>query len=85
MCKTIEGRYANYFDIGHNAFEFVIDCGQFFQENKDAVCHTRIITSPVYAAALLQVLAEGLENYREKYGDIPEIDQDPRKNEGRPC
>jgi len=75
VSKTIEGRYANYFDIGHNAFEFVIDCGQYFQENNDVVCHTRIITSPVYAAALLQVLADGLKSYREKYGDIPEIEE----------
>lgn len=76
MKKNIEGRYANHFDIGHNAFEFVIDCGQYFPENKEVACHTRIITSPVYAAALLQVLTDGIRRYREKYGEIPELEGD---------
>ncbi len=26
----LEGRYANYFEIGHNAFEFVLDLGQLY-------------------------------------------------------
>jgi hypothetical protein len=26
-----EGRYANYFQIGHNAFEFIIDFGQGYE------------------------------------------------------
>lgn len=76
MRSIIEGRYANYFDVGHNAFEFVIDCGQSFSEMNDVVCHTRIITSPVYAAALFKTLAEGLQRYKEKYGEIPEIEEE---------
>ncbi|MBI5556508.1 MAG: DUF3467 domain-containing protein [Deltaproteobacteria bacterium] len=86
MNKTIEGRYANHFDVGHNAFEFVIDCGQCFPENLDVVIrHTRIITNPVYAAALLQVLAEGLKSYREKYGEIPEIELGSPSNRNMLC
>ena len=85
MSKTIEGRYANYFDIGHNAFEFVIDCGQYFQENSDVLCHTRIITSPAYAAALLQVLTDGLQSYREKYGEIPDVAERVAKDECMHC
>ena len=51
----VEGRYANYFKIGYNAFEFVIDFGQLYPEgepgDKKARFHTRIITAPVYARA----------------------------------
>jgi len=30
--SKIEGRYANYFKVGHNAFEFVLDFGQYYPE-----------------------------------------------------
>ena len=52
----VEGRYANYFKVGHNAFEFVIDFGQFYPKNGEAQFHTRIITSPNLAKALLETL-----------------------------
>ncbi len=77
MTKHVEGRYSNCFDIGHNAFEFVIDCGQSYPDSEIAYCHTRIITNPVYAEALVQALSEALIKYREKYGEIPVPDQIP--------
>ncbi len=75
MTNTVEGRYANCFDIGHNAFEFVIDCGQCYSDTEISCCHTRIITNPVYAEALMEALSEALMKYREKYGEISEPDQ----------
>ena len=50
----VEGRYPNYFNVGHNASESVIDCGQFYPEGEETELHTRIITSPVYAKFLLK-------------------------------
>lgn len=51
----VEGRYSNYFKVGNNASESVIDCGQFYPEGEEAELHTRIINhSPVYAKALLK-------------------------------
>lgn len=73
MSKLIEGRYANSFDIGHNAFEFIIDCGQAYPDSADIYCHTRIITSPVYAEALMNLLSEAICDYRNKYGEIQSI------------
>jgi hypothetical protein len=67
--KPPEGRYANYFKIGYNAFELVIDCGQCYGENEEAQLHTRIITSPVYGKALLKTLTESLDEYERIYGD----------------
>lgn len=61
------GLYANYFEVGHTAFEVVIDFGQRYQGNEPAPCHTRIVTTPMYAEALLQTLQEALAEYRHAF------------------
>ena len=68
----IEGRYANYFKVGHNAVEFVLDFGQFFPDNEQPYLHSRIVTSPVYARALLQTLRSAVAQYEEHFGAITE-------------
>ena len=67
-----EGRYANYFKIGHNAFELIIDCGQCYAENEEPQLHTRIITSPAYGKALLKALSDSLDEYEKNYSRIGE-------------
>lgn len=62
-----KGVYANYFEIGHTAFEFVIDFGQRYG-SLSTPCHTRIVTSPVYAQALLETLRDALEQYASAFG-----------------
>jgi len=69
--KSSEGKYANYFEVGHNAFEFVLNFGQFFAEGGDPDLHTKIITSPVYAKRLQHVLEEAVNKYERAFGDIP--------------
>ncbi|SPE35045.1 hypothetical protein SBA3_2220030 [Candidatus Sulfopaludibacter sp. SbA3] len=69
--KSSEGRYANYFEVGHNAFEFVVNFGQFFAEGGDPELHTKIITSPVYAKRLQQVLDDAVDRYEQAFGPIP--------------
>jgi len=66
----LEGRYANYFKVGHNYFEFVLDFGQFYPEGKEEQLHTRIITSPIYAKAVLETLRESVELYERTCGVI---------------
>ena len=68
----LEGRYANYFKVGHNAFEFVLDFGQLYPENGDAQLHTRIVTSPAYVRSLLETLRESVEQYEQTFGVIEE-------------
>ena len=63
-----EGRYANYFKIGHNAFELIIDCGQCYSDNDEPQLHTRLITSPAYGKGLLKALRDSLDEYEKKYG-----------------
>lgn len=65
-------RYANYFEIGHNTAEFVLDFGQAYSDAKERELHTRIVTSPSYAKALRHLLEESIERYEQIYGEIHE-------------
>ena len=68
--KKIEGKYANYFKVGHNAFEFVIDFGQYYPGTEEAELCTRIITSPAYAKSLIETLQESIEQYEKNHGPV---------------
>lgn len=70
--KKIEGRYANYFKVGHNAFEFILDFGQYYSESEEAELNARIVTSPHYAKSLLETLRESVESYEKVFGAIKE-------------
>jgi hypothetical protein len=63
-----EGRYANHFHIGHNAFEVVLQFGQFYEGDKQPVMHTKIVTSPAYASMLLQLLGVAMSQYESRFG-----------------
>lgn len=69
------GRYANYFTVGHNAFEFLFDFGQTYSQGRPASLHTRIITTPVYAKSLLGLLQESIDQYEQLFGTIPKGDK----------
>ncbi len=67
----IEGRYANYFKVGHNSLEFILDFGQVYSDApSEMVHHTRIITSPSYAGLLLEVLRDSIDKYEQTFGAI---------------
>jgi hypothetical protein len=68
--RELEGRYANYFKVGYNAFEFVIDFGQHYTEGKGAQLHTRIVTGPGYAKELLHFLQDCIDRYESDFGFI---------------
>jgi hypothetical protein len=70
------GRYANYFEIGHNAFEFLLDFGQQYAdrsapETRRVELHTRIIAGPVYAKVLLALLEASVTEHEQRFGVIP--------------
>ena len=60
--------YANYFEVGHNAFEFFFDFGQGAERVK---VYTRIATNPIAARQLYELLKEALERYVHDFGPIP--------------
>ena len=67
----LEGRYANFFQVGYNTFEFLLDFGQVAPESEQPQVHTRIITSPVYAKAFSEILQESITQYEQTFGVIP--------------
>jgi len=74
--ERLEARYANYFEVGHNAFEFVFDFGQLYAESSTPIMHTRVVTSPAYAQALSQTILESLGRYEQTFGSIPSANND---------
>ena len=69
--RAPKGLYANYFEVAHTAFEFVIEFGDSYTSSPRP-CHTRIVTSPVYAAALLDLLGRSVRRYEARFGPAKE-------------
>ena len=65
-----EAKYANYFEVGYNAFEVLIDFGQLYVDGSHKQVHTRVVTSPPYAKELLRLLVETIKQYEEGFGFI---------------
>jgi Protein of unknown function (DUF3467) len=65
---AIEGKYANFFQVGYNACEFLLDFGQMYENGTSERFHTRIVTSPSYAKELLKVLSESIAQYEATFG-----------------
>jgi hypothetical protein len=65
-----EARYANYFHVGLNAFEVILEFGQHYEGANQPRMHSRIIAAPVYAKALLGLLATAIGEYESSYGTI---------------
>jgi len=73
--EPLEGRYANYVRVGHNAFEFLLDFGQFYSEGREPegrepLMHTRIVTSPTYAKVFLDTIRDSIAQYEATFGPI---------------
>jgi hypothetical protein len=56
--------------VGHNSLEFVIDFGQFYPGGDRQQMHTRIVTNPAYAKALLDTLQRAIDEYERSFGTI---------------
>ena len=69
--------YVNYFEVGHNPFEFLIDLGQYHPgstENDGRIAiYTRIATAPPFAKMLSDLLARAVEEHESQHGQIPVI------------
>jgi len=68
--------YTNYFRVGYNLPEFVVDFGQLYADTPEPRLHTRIVTGPLYAKLLSDLLVASIEQYEQAYGKIREEHQD---------
>lgn len=60
-----EVHYANVFQIGQNAFEFLLELGQH-----EGDIHTRIYLSPRSASILSDLLRETLQSHEQAFGKL---------------
>jgi Protein of unknown function (DUF3467) len=67
---AVEERYANYFKIGHNLFNFILEFAHLYSDPPVEKVHTRIVTSPGYAKELLAVLTQAIADYERAFGSI---------------
>lgn len=65
-----EARYANYFHVGHNAYEVVLEFGQHYEGEVEPQMHTRIVTAPGNAKVLLDLLKTTISEYEKTFGRI---------------
>lgn len=66
-----QGKYANYFDVGVNANELVIDFGQFYGRGTQPTVHTRIVTTAAYGRELLGMLARSMRELESHAVSLP--------------
>lgn len=65
-----DGHYSNYLQVGHNAYEFLLEFGRVLGENEEAELYVCIVTSPGHAKAMLRTLKEAIDAYEQAFGPI---------------
>jgi hypothetical protein len=74
VVRTTDGppiaTYANFCEVGHNAYEFLIDFGQFQPAAGEVRVHSRIVSGPVQAKLFARVLNDALARYEREHGAI---------------
>ena len=69
----IEGAYTNYFQVGQNQVEFVLEFGVHYPDQQPQTeIHTCLITNPFYAKCFLDLLRSSIRQYERKNGRIAE-------------
>jgi hypothetical protein len=68
--NTLQTWYANNFEVGNNAFEFVIVFGEVYDGDGAKVWHGRVVSAPVPAKLLCDLLHRALEEYEREFGPI---------------
>lgn len=58
--------------IGHNAFEFFLDFGQYQDGDYDPTIHCRIVTAPAIAKSFCQSLNQSIQQYENAFGPAGE-------------
>ena len=71
--KAPLARYVNYFEISHNAFEFLIDFAQYQPDSATVQVHSRMVTSPTHAKLLCAVLGNALRQFEQEHGEIADL------------
>ncbi|HEU4433517.1 MAG TPA: DUF3467 domain-containing protein [Pyrinomonadaceae bacterium] len=71
----LAGNYSNHLQVGFNAFEFLLEFGQFREKDSDVVNVVAIVSSPAFAKAFARTLNDSIANYEQRFGQIPDLDR----------
>ncbi len=66
--------YANSFDVGFDAFEFIVECRHADPGDQDSDPHTRLVMSPAIAKQLARILSRAVADYERDFGVLPSAD-----------
>ncbi|MCD6326267.1 DUF3467 domain-containing protein [bacterium] len=79
--KAAKGKYANFMNIWHSYYEFILDIGQVMPGRNEINVFERIVTNPLRAKLLLKALEINISKYEKTFGkieverhDFPEIE-----------
>ena len=77
--KAPLARYVNYFEVSHNAVEFLLDFGQYQPEVEAAAMHSRMACGPTHAKLLVLLLGKAVQRFEAEHGVIaaPTPETDP--------
>lgn len=73
---ALDARYANYFEVGHNAYEFFVDFGQYRPNTENVQLQIRIVTGPVFAKLLSTMLAKAITQFEQEFGPIQTLEEE---------
>jgi hypothetical protein len=71
----LEAIYSNFALITHSPSELIIDFARVLPNVPKAKVYARIVTTPMNAKLLQRALAENLDKYEEKFGEIKTPDK----------
>jgi len=72
---TLEATYANFVLISHTPSELILDFARIMPNTPTAKIHARVVMTPMNAKLLYRALADNLQKFEEKYGEIKTPDQ----------
>lgn len=71
--KVPLARYVNYFEVSHNAVEFLLDFGQYQPEAESVSVHSRMAFGPTHAKLLVTMLSRAMVEFEERYGVVADL------------
>jgi len=74
--KVPLARYVNYFEVSHNAVEFLLDFGQYQPEVESVSVHSRMAFGPTHAKLLVAMLSSAMREFEAQHGAVADLLQE---------
>jgi hypothetical protein len=71
--KVPLARYVNYFEVSHNAVEFLLDFGQYQPEIEAVSVHSRMAFGPTHAKLLVAMLSGAMRDFEAQHGAVADL------------